>query len=492
MLWYSEGECVGISDGSYSFASGSYPFTSGNGDVMGKIADMNAARPCQTTGSQSPVTLGAMLTMTSLNAGYRAVHELEGIAAAFNQATQPTGDLSSGCAHPIKLLVAQMGANEQAAVQDAKMLAADDVSAVVGMGLSSQQSADAASVLNADQIPMVADVMTAEGFDRYGSRGDGANYSDCAAPTPTADYENGLGPFFFRVSSRAKVQVQAALTYMAAAPKAQAYFVVQPTITTDPYTCTTLPLIVNGLAQQGVTTSNQDMFPMDFDLTHPAQTQDSAATEICEKSGPVTVYYAARAVYLSTLLDDIITAKRNSACNPSSITLVSESDAAQLRITAPNDSLEEVRQAVVGSPQFEDGWLRIYYTPLADPDLLRGSQPPGFQDIKHSFSALGFGASDLDDGWAIMGYDAFATVAAAIKPLGGQITGAAIQAQIQDTLIQGTQTPVPGADGPITFDGQGNRVGHGSGMVRLCPGGGPPGDPLSTVAVTGASQASCP
>jgi hypothetical protein len=137
---------------------------------------------------------------------------------------------------------------------------------------------------------------------------------------------------------------------------------------------------------------------------------------------------------------------------------------------------------------FKDSWLRIYYTPLADPDLIAGNQLPGYHDLTAAFTALRFPIRDLDDGWAIMGYDALATVVTALKYLQGAVTGPAIQAQIQNTMGQDSRTPAPGADGPVTFDGSGNRVGDGPGLVRLCPSGAA-SDPLSTVRAT---SGTCP
>jgi hypothetical protein len=333
-IWSDGGECVGVSDGSYTF---------GANQVMGKIAELNNTPPCKTYGNApTPVTIGAMVTLGSLNTGVRAVHELGGFAAAFFSSTQPSSGLFTRCAYRIRLLVAQMGSNEQAAVADARDLVNDGAVAVVGMGLSSQQSADAAAVLGEGQapIPMVADLATAEGFDHNGSRADNPDYTDCAAPsqTPSADYENGLGPSFFRVSYRAAVQVDDALD---SAPRSQRYFIVEPTDTSDPYTCTVLPLIIRGLAKPGI---NRKAQQLDFDLTQPDLTQDSAATEICSATGRVTVFYTARAVYLSSLLDDLIEDKQSGECSPEQVNVINQSDAAQLRVPAPNASLSGVQR----------------------------------------------------------------------------------------------------------------------------------------------------
>lgn len=480
-VWYSGGQCVGVSPGSYSFGAGS---------LMGKIAELNQGVPCQTTGgSVSPVTIGAMVTLGSLNAGVRAVHELEGMAAAFYRAGLPYGNLSSGCSHPIRLLVAQMGSSEQAAEDDAHLLAADGAVAVVGMGLSSQQSADAVAILANDQIPVVADVITAEGFDQDGSSSDHPVFSYCSEPgsattIPGSSYETGFGKYFFRVSYRAKVQVDDLLAYLAHAARQARYFIVEPTQTTDPYTCTVLPLIAGGLADRGATTGARSL---DFDLSQPEPTQDDAAAAVCSTDGPVAVFYTARAVYLGDFIDDMLDDRSNGDCSPSEITIFSQSDAAQLRVQAPNAGLEAIRQAVLNSTALKDGWLRIYYTPLADPDLLRSDPSSGYKDLLAGFRYLGFPVTDLDDGWAIMGYDAMATVAVALQHIPLAATGPEVQSEIEDNPGQ-----VPGADGPVSFGNSGNRAGTGPGVVRLCPDGGPPGDPVTTVPVTNGSPGNCP
>jgi ABC-type branched-subunit amino acid transport system substrate-binding protein len=481
-IWYEGGECVGISDGSYTFGSQFGP-------VMQKIKALNHESSCEGTGNPvTPVTVGALVTLTSLNAGIRAVHELEGFAAALYETRRRGGDLSV-CTHPIHLLIAQAGANEQAATQDARLLAGRHVVAVVGMGLSNQQSADAAAILDHDQIPMVADVITAEGFDQNGSRADRPDFGSCTLPSqggqgPRGDYEHGLGDYFFRVAFRAKVQAASVLAELASVARPRQLFVVQPTDTTDPYTCTALPLIIGGLSgHAGAPTPKT----VDFSPGQQDTTQSAAAMEVCSRNGRVTVFYGARAVDLSTFLDDVILLRQRGECNPRSVTVLSMSDAAQLRVTAPNANLEAVRRDVLTAAPFTSGWIRMLYTPLADPDLLRAHPPAGYLDLTDGLRHDGFATQDLDDGWAIMAYDALATVASALQRTGSGVTGSQVQAFIQDA-----PSPVPGADGPVAFDNAGNRVGAGPGVVRLCPFGGPPGDPVTTVPVRPGKPANCP
>ena len=47
------------------------------------------------------------------------------------------------------------------------------------------------------------------------------------------------------------------------------------------------------------------------------------------------------------------------------------------------------------------------------------------------------------------------------------------------------------ADSFGKIDNSGNRAGSGPGVVRLCPEGGPLGDPVTTVPVTNGAPGSC-
>ncbi len=488
-IWYDGGECVGISAGSYAFG---HP-------AMTKIETANQDTNCPSTSRPRIVTIGALVTLGALNAGARADHELEGFAAAVWQANRASGNLSQ-CQYRIRLLVAQMGGSEQAAVDDARDLASSGVVAVVGMGLSSQQSADAATILNDDKIPMVADVITAEGFDQDGSQADGANFGGCQSDSSLP----GVGPYwhqhwqyFFRVSYRTFTQVNDALDYVRTLPGSGRYFLVQPTEINDPYTCSTLHLLTAGLADDGIT---NDPVNINFDPDVPQSTQGSAASSICGVNGSVTVFYSARDVYLSSFLADIIEDRKDNECSPSQITVLSQSDAAQLRV--PSQFNEPSRREVLHSGLLDgaDAWLRIYYTPLADPSIIDvpgRPVPPGFADLEAAFTALRMPRQDLVDGWAIMAYDSVATVATAIAatPAGMSapaITSSYVRSQIQDLMNSASTHPAAGADGPIRFDRYGNRIGPGPGVVRLCPL--PPGSsavPLTVQPLPG-QPGSCP
>jgi hypothetical protein len=165
--------------------------------------------------------------------GWSVRHEIEGIAAAQAQANAP------GCVHPVLVEIANTGSNEQAATDVALQLKNNpDVVAVVGMGLSLQRSADAADLLGKqpDAMPMIADVITAEGFDATGSRGKEDDFTNCAA-----SYPNGVGGgYFYRVAYDNSAQINGLAKYLGGT---QPDFVLTPTDLSDPYTCTALALV---------------------------------------------------------------------------------------------------------------------------------------------------------------------------------------------------------------------------------------------------------
>jgi hypothetical protein len=492
---YSDGgECVGITDGSYSFGSADGQSMT---PALSQIAAINnggigADSNCPGSRQPATVTIGALVTSTSINDGLRGIYELEGFAAALYEANLGSGGLLQ-CTYRLRLLVAQMGANEQAAVADAQALAADGVVAVVGLGLSTLQSADAITVLNNDKIPMVADVLTGAGFDQDGSAADNPDFSQCQASDQpgAAPYWLHTWPYFFRVDTRTQVQINEMLNYLKSLPSQrdpkhpQQNYLVKPTTANDAYTCSMVPAIQSGLAARGMSQAQE----LSFDTSYSAATEDSAATAICGSTGPVTVYYAARAVYLASLLNDIISDRRRDNCRPQSVTVISQSDAAQMRIPAASGS---DLANVLSSGDLQDGWLSVYYTPLADPNAISASTP-GYKDLTSAFRALDFNTVKLNDGWAIMAYDTVVTVATALRLYAATppktVNASVVESQITDQLGTASQNPAPGADGPIRFDNNGNRITAGPLVVRFCasPAGG-----ATSVVVSAGNPGTCP
>jgi ABC-type branched-subunit amino acid transport system substrate-binding protein len=448
-VWSAGGECVGVSAGRYTFGRGEFAA------VQGRIVQQNAAadaNPCGTGGQVA--TVGVLLTLDSPGVGGRAVHELEGIAAAQARANQP------GCVHPIRLRVGQIGAAEQAAGDVAEHLAGSGAVAVVGMGLSDQQSANAATVLAAHHVPMVADLITAEGFDQNGSGDDDPVFTGC---DPGATYQHGVGQdFFYRIAFRNAVQIRQLSNYAGRVLGNRLDFVLTPTTTSDPSPCTALPLLHREFAG--------DVQEVRFDPAD-ATTVTLSARRICAGDKPVSVFYAARARDLARFLNSMQQQSDNGLCRSPDITVLSFSDAVRIRARELEPSLEQLRTGALSSSVLRTGKIRLIYTPLADPDVLAGPGRPASVEFGHArqvFTGLGFAPTDLDDGWGIQGYDALTAVAAALAslPAGQPVTRSQVNSAING--FSGSGQAVPGAGGSITFDNHGNRVGSPV-VVRLCP-----------------------
>ncbi|MEV5717672.1 ABC transporter substrate-binding protein [Amycolatopsis mediterranei] len=449
--WAAGDECVGLSDGSYDFGLDRFSA------VLHVVAQQNAAAADKCDPRGTPVTVGALLTLTDRNAGGRALHELEGMAAGQRHAND------IGCLHPMRLVVANVGAYgpDNEAVEVARELAADpDVVAVAGLGLSQQRSAEVADLLAVAKIPMVADLITAEGFDQTGSRDDQPDFSACNADIT---YPRGVGKdYFYRVAYRNAVQIE----QLAAAVPGRPDFVMVPTGGSDPYPCTALPLMQRRFGGK--------ITEVKFDADD-ATTVSLTAQRICSTAKDVEVLYIARGGDLAAFLVSLNDALVNNRCPAASVTVISTSDGLRVRSPEADARLEESRLLALRSPSFTDGRIRLVSTLVSGADRFRGDNP-GFRDLETAFAGAGFDAAHLDDGWAVNGYDAVTTISAALRTLP---SAKPVQRGQVNTAISGfssSSQAVSGAGGPITFDNSGNRADAGPPVVRVCPPPAPNGD----------------
>ncbi|MBV9314391.1 MAG: ABC transporter substrate-binding protein [Pseudonocardia sp.] len=421
-----------MSDGNYDFGLSAFD------QVFQTVASQNEqaqGKPCRA--GAAPVTVGVLVTLSSPNNGGRGLHELEGFAAS-----QAEANNSSDCVHPIQLLVGQMGATEQAAEQVAQLLAnTPGIVAVVGLGQSNQRSAEAVQTLAMGHIPMVSDLITAEGFDQNGSRDDNPDFTAC---TDDDIFDKGIGKgFYYRVAYRIATQVQRLSEYLK-----KADLIITPTTATDPFTCTALPLIHRKFGST--------VHEVRFDPTDPS-TVNVAVQQLCDSEQDVTAIYAARAGDLSSFLNAIDRRYQDQACKARSIAVASISDASRIRAPEPDSQLENLRAKALAS--LRNGKVRLFYTGLANPDVLKkkNSGIAGFANLWNQFANLQFSQTDLDDGWAINAYDSLTTVTDTLKylPAKSRITPGAINSSI-GSFSRGHPVPFA-AQGSLTFDNNGNR-----------------------------------
>ncbi|HET6707352.1 ABC transporter substrate-binding protein [Amycolatopsis sp.] len=442
--WSAGGECVGLSDGSYDFGIDRFAA------VLRVIGQQNAAAAGKCDPQGTPATVGVLLTLTDRNAGGRAVHELEGMAAGQRHAND------TGCLHPMRLVVANVGAYgpDNEAVEVARELADDpDVVAVAGLGLSQQRSAEVADLLAEAKIPMVSDLITAEGFDQTGSRDDQPDFRAC---DPDITYPRGIGKdYFYRVAYRNAVQIEQLAAVLPGRPD----FIMVPTGGSDPYTCTALPVMQRRFGGK--------ITEVKFDADE-ASTVPLTAQRICGTPKDVEVLYIARGADLARFLFSLDEAFLGGRCAATSVTVVSTSDGLRVRSPEDNAMLEDLRLRALRSQSFTDGRIRLISTLVSGADRFRGDNP-GFRDLERAFAGAGFDATHLDDGWAVNGYDAVTTISAALRTLP---SAKPVQRSQVNTAISGFSSSgqaVAGAGGPITFDNSGNRADAGPPVVRVCP-----------------------
>ncbi|MFI5717839.1 ABC transporter substrate-binding protein [Nocardia sp. NPDC051750] len=440
--WAAGDNCVGLSEGPYAF---DLPAFAG---VMQVIARQNDSSGAQCPGT--PVTVGVLLTMTDEQAGGRAVHELEGMATAQRRAN------GTGCIHPIRLVVGNLGdynGSGDALAVARELAARGDVVAVAGVGLSQQTTADIADHLAQQKIPMVSDVVTAEGFDQTGSHQDTPDFASCDSDIT---YPRGVGKgYFYRVAFRAAKQVDQITAALPDPPD----FIAVPTGGSDPYTCTALPLIHRAYGN--------DVPEVKFDSAEPT-TVPHTARRICATPADSTVIYLARGRDLGRLLYSFDEAYSNGQCAAPSVTVVSTSDGNRMRTVEADPALEDLRNQALRSDALRDGRIRLLFTMVSGEASMQ-SDNPNWADFSEAFRAAGFDLAHADDGWAINAYDALTTVATAVQALPAN---QAVQSSEVNTVISGFTDPehaVPGAGGPIVFDNSGNRTDPGPAVVRVCP-----------------------
>ncbi|MEU1877538.1 hypothetical protein ABZ470_09480 [Streptosporangium sp. NPDC020072] len=384
--------------------------------------------------------------------GNRSVHQLEGLLtaqrAANDSQTRPN----------IRLVLANMGSDEtqwRHAVDHLKTMTEgpDHLVAVVGTGLSQQESIQAARALSAADISMVSDVITADGFDATGTIDGGKPIRGLlrVAPSTTSQltairdylFKNG----YLSDTKRKPLSGKAVLVWTDETPQGSS----------DLYTSSLKEAFLKQFADLLGDKDHRRQFY--FDTRGNPVLQDVCGQEM--------VLYAGRQTFLPKFLHEL----QNRACPDKLITVITGSDGAAQPRDTPELTDPKVPTALV-------------YVPLADPGYLRSSRNTNnnafvYAEFERRFGER-FKIKDLDSGWAVMSHDALLTAIAAVKDAynrkltsGGPDTlpnnhdvGNALSS------FKTGEKRIPGASGFITFDiTTGSRVTPGSEVVRIAPPG---------------------
>jgi ABC-type branched-subunit amino acid transport system substrate-binding protein len=421
-------ECIGVTD--------SYAFEPRFEQVMTALRKENGYATQGGDGTYVTVAFAGPLT----NPDERVVHQLEGAVAGQHRANQEdhVGDRPR-----IKLVLANMDSTEghwrQIADDLIKMVnGPDHLVAVVGLGLSQNETLWAAQRMRAADLPMVSDIVTTDKIDKTQA--------------------NGLA----RVNPRVGDEVAVLARYVTEKTKLRRAMLVNSAEQGDLY------------AESLTTAFKKDMNPYwraggavgnPFG-ENPGNEFNVIVGNLCSDRPPDMIMYAGRGRDLPQFIGYL----SNRNCHPEPITIVTGSDAVRLIL----DNAENQRVATALSARRNP--ISLIYAPLAEPSVLRkGTYAGQYEKFQQSFHGLGFDAEHLRTGWAIMSHDAFSTAAKAIRRA-AQGQGLPAPAKVRDNLylLSSQANSVPGASGEIRIDPEtGNRAFAELPVLRLQPDGEP-------------------
>ncbi len=423
------GECTGITDGSDDSAV----FGNDLKPVMTAIGAEN--RNVIKGGDYVTVAFLAPLTSKSANnlTVGQYVDELEGAYTALEEENEKNSRPK------IQLLVANMGSAEtqweQAVGQLTAMKKDSRLVAVAGLGLSQQESVDAARALSKADLPMVGDLITADGFDATGAvDGKGAI--------------EGLA----RVTLTNSDQLTAVSKELGTAPRTAALVrtPVTPNGTKDLYTESLNHGFhtVEGLKKYLDNTSDFTFDPRGG----PGAILPTISQNLCNTGKTVdTVYYAARVKYLP----DFLNALASRSCHAQPITVITGSDAS---------SFDPKTQAL----HEHDAPITVLYANFPSPAQFRSSDNPDhglYEAFAKDFTAphhgQQFAADHLTSGyWALVAHDAVLTAATALHNAaanGDSPTSLPNRYAVRNELFALRNGAIAGASGHFGIDSNGNR-----------------------------------
>ncbi|MGV9565033.1 hypothetical protein [Streptomyces sp. NPDC003480] len=430
-LIMSAGECTGVTDG----RDGSAVFGRDLTPVMTAIGAENS----NVLRGGSYVTVAFLTPLTSkspesLTLG-QYVDELEGAYTAIEEQNKQDSWPK------IRLVVGNMGSSEaqwaQAVHQLIQMKQNDHLVAVTGLGLSQQETADAARALSKADLPMVGDLITADGFDATGAvdgrgRIEGLTRVALTNTDQLTAISKELGP-----GKHTAALVSAGLTANG---------------TLDFYTQS----LARGFRSvEGLKKHLDEESDFSFDPRGgPDAVMPTISQSLCTANKTVdTVYYAGRVKYMQQFLNAL--ARRS--CHTQHITVVTGSDAAALDPKTEGLHIER-------SP------ITLLYASFPSPAQLRSSANPDnelYEAFVKSFTAphhgVQFPAGALTDSyWPLVAHDAVLTVATALHNAaankGGATAGLPNQYAVRNELYALRNNAVAGATGHFGIDKNGDRT----------------------------------
>ncbi|MER7489453.1 helix-turn-helix transcriptional regulator [Streptomyces sp. NPDC126497] len=429
LVTQADGECTGVTDGS----DGATVFGSDLEPVMAAIGAENQ----NVVDGGDYVTFAFLTPLTSKDANSltvgQYVAELEGAYTAVAEGNKKDSRPK------IRLLVASMGSSQRHWERTVDQLVArrdsDRLVAVVGMGLSQQETVDAARTLSKEaELPMIGDLITADGFDATGA-------VDGKGPI------NGLA----RVALSNSDQLTAISEELPPGRRTAALVSTSltPNGTRDLYT----ESLDKGFRTiEGLKKHLDDHSDFAFDPRGgPDAILPTISQNFCNTSKTIdTVYYAARVKYLPDFLDALT--KRS--CHAQPITVITGSDAAAL----------DPKTEALHDP---DAPITVLYASFPKASQFRAPDNPGrglYDAFAKAFTSPHHGqqfpADHLTSSyWGIVAYDAVTTAATALHNAAAHNpSDTPNHHAVRNELYALRNNAVAGASGHFGIDKNGNRT----------------------------------
>jgi ABC-type branched-subunit amino acid transport system substrate-binding protein len=405
------GECVGVSDGSYDFS----PALATVDKLIAKenqwVLDQHAAY----------VSVAYLAPMTIANADIQTtahlLHDVEGAYAAQDFANHNN---LQGTAPLIRLLLVNDGSQAdqwRPAVSDILAdVSSQHAVAIAGLGASLATTKEAVLALSAAGIPMVGATLTADDFDNI----------------------RGL----VRVAAPNSDEVAAALSYIK--PLARTATLIEDVNQGDSYAGTLAAEFSARFPDSAHSIVDKETYDTGLPYGAVSNRISQMTAEICARR-PEVVLFAGRGRDLTTLIQ----ALGNRPCLDYRFRVISGDDASQV-----------VARANV-QPALRSG-INVYYTALASPEEWSQGSGPAIEAGRKGLATLegvfgsAFPGQSLDDGQAIMAYDATISAISAIRLAGPQPSASAVESEF--SALHG-QRAVQGAGGLIGFYGLYNGPG---------------------------------
>ncbi|MDJ0385175.1 hypothetical protein [Streptomyces sp. G-G2] len=362
----------------------------------------------------------------------------------------------------------QYGSWKEAVASVEKHAEPQHISAVVGLGQSTEQTRQAAAALsNRLHIPVIGSTLTGNSMN-----------IDPADPAGKR-----LIPDMFRVSPTNSDSVVAANQYVSGLrPAVTALAVVADGVAGDDYTAslaaeakvrfqapnrtvTVLPYTSPVSLPSG--SGRQDYLVQQFNLMH---------ANLCQ-AAPAVVYFAGRGRDLGAFVQNWV---QGAPCG-----------IAKLHILAGDDASEAIRDEAV-LQGVASGRVTVAYTALASPDEW-GTECPG-SDAKHNYdqfwaaytgrpdpctgqrlttqgdaAALAFNPDDLANGQAMLSHDATVAAISAARHDSAGLKNPGLETGILHQFYCAQM--LPGASGWLSFGADGNPVGKPAPVVEIQPDG---------------------